>query len=348
MRTYFLLFIAGTVLLFSSCHKGEIDQASIRVFDASEITAHTAILSGSVRGVSESAIVGVQYCRESGFSKELTKTVGFDGKPSQFSVPVKMLAPNREYYYRVFAEDKGERIYSDVSSFITLDSPIPEGAVDMGLSVYWAAKNLGAESLFTPGLIEKFGDWGNVGDLYAWGETEPKEDYSWETYKFAVPGLEKTRERPDGYGVSKYNIWEGNGPVDWKTVLEREDDAAVVKLGNGWRMPTIEEYRELLDEANSFVVGDTQAPNQSWIIGYVVISRVTGKKLFFPRGYQFGTQYFDHGAFYQSSSLNVTSDISYDSYKMYVSSCGIFFANGRYEFANLDRADGYPIRPVHE
>ena len=41
--------------------------------------------------------------------------------------------------------------------------------VDLGLSVYWASCNLGAES------PEEFGNY------YAWGETSPKSKYSKET-----------------------------------------------------------------------------------------------------------------------------------------------------------------------
>lgn len=49
--------------------------------------------------------------------------------------------------------------------------------VDLGLpsGLKWAACNLGATSLEQPG------------DYYAWGETEPKENYQWATYKYAKP-----------------------------------------------------------------------------------------------------------------------------------------------------------------
>ena len=54
---------------------------------------------------------------------------------------------------------------------------VPEGAVDLGLSVKWASCNLGASS------PEEFGDY------YAWGETKPKGTYDWSSYKFALPGI---------------------------------------------------------------------------------------------------------------------------------------------------------------
>lgn len=44
--------------------------------------------------------------------------------------------------------------------------------VDLGLSVKWATCNVGATA------PEEYGDY------FAWGETSPKSDYAWSTYKF--------------------------------------------------------------------------------------------------------------------------------------------------------------------
>ena len=44
--------------------------------------------------------------------------------------------------------------------------------VDLGLSVKWAACNLGATQPE------------ESGDYFAWGEVEPKSEYTFETYKF--------------------------------------------------------------------------------------------------------------------------------------------------------------------
>ena len=45
-------------------------------------------------------------------------------------------------------------------------------AVDLGLSVKWATFNLGATKPQASG------------DFFSWGETEPKSNYSWSTYKW--------------------------------------------------------------------------------------------------------------------------------------------------------------------
>ena len=100
------------------------------------------------------------------------------------------------------------------------DTIVPE-AVDLGLSVKWATFNVGATS------PEDYGDY------FAWGETEPKEIYSWATYKWGTSSNQ-----------TKYNTTDG------KTILDLDDDAAYVNWGGNWRMPSKEEVDELTQQCN--------------------------------------------------------------------------------------------------
>ena len=89
--------------------------------------------------------------------------------------------------------------------------------VDLGLSVKWATRNVGAA-----------GPEG-IGGYYSWGETETKRSPL--TYKFS-----------DGQGgLTKYDGTDG------KSVLDPEDDVAHVKWGGTWRMPTSDEISELIE-----------------------------------------------------------------------------------------------------
>ena len=104
--------------------------------------------------------------------------------------------------------------------------------VDLGLpsGLKWATCNVGAT---TP---EEYGDY------IAWGEVEPKTTYNWSTYKYCA-GSSST--------MTKYcsqSSYGNNGFTDSKTVLDPEDDAAAVNWGGAWRMPTDEEWDELIDE----------------------------------------------------------------------------------------------------
>lgn len=111
------------------------------------------------------------------------------------------------------------------------ESVISTEAVDLGLSIPWANMNLGAAS-----QEEK-------GDYYAWGETETKDTFTFENYKWA--DLQKN----DYY--SKYNIDESCGSLDYKYALDPEDDAAHVMLGSKWRIPSSAEIDELVEKCTT-------------------------------------------------------------------------------------------------
>lgn len=103
------------------------------------------------------------------------------------------------------------------------------GYVDLGLpsGLKWAACNIGASS------PEEYGDY------FAWGETEPKDEYCMESYSFfdcADP------DDPDAhYIVSEYNEEDGQKELD------SVDDAAAVNWKGPWRMPAEKDFQELID-----------------------------------------------------------------------------------------------------
>ena len=114
--------------------------------------------------------------------------------------------------------------------------------VDLGLpsGLKWAKCNLGASKP------------SDYGDYYAWGETAPKADYTWATYKWMQSGQSELKY------ITKYTIADGETGAIWydssgnfigdnKTVLDAADDAAIANLGSPWRMPTVDEIRELRD-----------------------------------------------------------------------------------------------------
>ena len=96
--------------------------------------------------------------------------------------------------------------------------------VNLGLSVRWNKRNLGA--LYP----EEYGDY------YAWGEIETKSTYSWSNYKWC----KGFSEQPLKYG-----------PVDEKYVLDPSDDVAYRR--GMWRMPTAKEMEELVSIQSSIL-----------------------------------------------------------------------------------------------
>jgi hypothetical protein len=192
-------------------------------------------------------------------------------------------------------------------------------AIDLGLSVKWASFNLGASN------PEEYGDY------YAWGETEPKSKYDWDTYKWCM-GSESTLTKycpSPSYGY--------NGFSDTKTVLDSEDDAAHMVLGGEWRMPTTEEFVALGNAVNS---AWTSSYNDSGVAGLVLTDKTDSSKvLFFPAAGNLYNGYAAGGGYYWGNSA-ISWDIS-RSWSLGFTSNVIYWAA-----SGGDRRYGFSIRPV--
>ena len=180
-------------------------------------------------------------------------------------------------------------------------------ALDLGLSVKWATCNLGATS------PEEYGDY------FAWGETEPKEKYSWETYKW-------------GSSLSKYNA------TDDKKILDPEDDAAHVHWGGQWRMPSVEEHNELIENC----VWTCTTFND--ITGYKVTAK-NGNSIFLPTvGYK-----GSNGPSYPAGQYGLywLRDVNESSYA-YLFNIQYLGASPSITSKMGTRCYGFAIRPVCE
>ena len=158
---------------------------------------------------------------------------------------------------------------------------ITYNAVDLGLpsGTLWADRNVGADA------PEAYGDY------FAWGETEPKSTYNWSTYKWSI-GSSSTQ--------TKYCIDSDFGTVDGKTTLDLEDDAAYVNMGAEWRMSTIAEQEELLNNCT------WTWTTQNGVYGRKVTGP-NGNSLFLPAaGFRYYGDLYSAGSIghYWSSSLN--------------------------------------------
>ena len=200
--------------------------------------------------------------------------------------------------------------------------------VDLGLpsGLKWAKCNLGASKP------------SDYGDYYAWGETAPKADYDWATYKWMQAG------QSDSKYITKYTIADGETEGIWydssrkfigdnKTALDAADDAATAKLGSPWRMPTIDEIQELIDKCT------WTWTTQDGVNGYQV-DGPNGNAIFLPAaGYRkvSGLKYAGSQGYCWSSSLSTTeSNCAYS----------LDLHSDRYLIARTYRYFGYSVRPV--
>jgi len=210
----------------------------------------------------------------------------------------------------------------------------PVSAIDLGIvmtkadgstyKLFWADRNLGAT---TPE---------GYGASFAWGETAPKEEYSWKTYRWAM-GTYNT--------ITKYccnSSFGYNGFTDTKTLLDQEDDAAHMHLGGNWRMPTDAEFREL----------HAQCTWEWWSLNGIYGQKVTGpngNSIFLPAtGFRSAYESFflvnvNFSGYYWTSSLYLGGSVQPGAHSMYFDKTGLIL-----DSFSGERCSGQFIRPVCE
>ena len=203
-----------------------------------------------------------------------------------------------------------------------------EEYVDLGLpsGIKWAKRNLGAS---------KPSDYGHY---YAWGETEPKTDYTWATYKWMQAG------QSDWKHITKYTVADGQTEGIWydaggtfigdnKTTLEAADDAATRKLGSPWRMPTMIELQELIDHCTwTWTTQDGKN-------GYEV-KGTNGNSIFLPAaGYREGSELNGAGSWGRYWSSSLSTGRSFNARVLYFRSDG-------HAWNDTSRYPGFTVRPV--
>ena len=202
-------------------------------------------------------------------------------------------------------------------------------AVDLGLpsGLKWANANLGADS------EEK------SGDFFAWGETE--------SYYSSFDPLTWKDGKSAGYNNASYKFYSGGtytkyySSVDSKKVLDPEDDAAHVLLGDAWRMPTKDEWTELINNCE-----------WTWVssggkIGYTVTG-TNANSIFIPASGLMSNKSLDNVGFgnYWTADL----DDSFKEYAHYyaVSNEYLKYSMPFYYTNSYYRYYGYTIRAVTE
>ena len=217
-------------------------------------------------------------------------------------------------------------------------TPMPE-AVDIGLvvngkTIKWASFNLGASKEY------------EYGDYYAWGETEPKTEYLPTNYKHANVrdnDMLFTAYCPKDNTVFWDYTAKPEGPDGISQRLP-SDDAAHVKLGGKWRIPTNDELDALMDLENDkehYELERWAAMNVGGkeVHGLRITQKSTGNSIFFPaagsRPNPLGTTEIGK---YWSSSLDTTFPIAAGS---------LGFNSWTWEKGG-HRYVGHSIRPVWE
>lgn len=181
--------------------------------------------------------------------------------------------------------------------------------VDLGLpsGTLWADCNLGAKTPY------------EAGNYYAYGETETKSDYSWSTYK---------------WWTDKMTKYTGEGG---KEQLEAADDVARVRLGEGYRIPTVDDYIELKNKCSWSWISEYHGANGFLIKG------PNGNTIFLPAaGLKSGKYRYNYGSNACYWLSDVSSEDSY-TYAYGIVSIGGLLGTGA---GMSGRTLGCSIRPV--
>lgn len=197
-------------------------------------------------------------------------------------------------------------------------------AVDLGLpsGILWANSNVGAI------YPEDYG----IESGWAYGSLWIMMNCSWDDYGYAEINSSGDVK------LTKYcNKQEAglDGFVDSLTVIERSDDIASAERGDGWRMPTSEDFVELKENCTWTWISQNES------FGYKVTGP-NGNSIFLPAaGFANRSSTMDggKGGYYWSSSLD-TEDPHYGQ--------AFLFNKSKYDMGRVERCYGLHIRPVYE
>ncbi len=184
------------------------------------------------------------------------------------------------------------------------------GYVDLGLpsGTLWATSNIGATK------PEDYGCY------YAWGEIKTKATYT---------------EKNSTWHEVDHDVLKSKGVINSSGNLTSGYDAATANWGTGWRMPTLDEIKEL----KSHCLWIWTSMND--VTGYKVTGP-SGKSIFLPaagcRSYSVSLNVGSNG-YYWSSTAFV---ISFNAY-------GLNFGSVNFNWNNdFGRYSGLSVRPVSE
>ncbi len=206
----------------------------------------------------------------------------------------------------IFAVSYLNRNYEDIDTCVIGFTPLHamtskidgQEYADLGLSVKWAVKNVGAQNKE---------DYGNY---YAFGETKEKETYNWKTYMYC-----------SGTSSSCINLGD--------SICGTNYDVAFQSMGESWQMPTKKECDELRTKCSwVWTISDG-------VSGYKVFGK-NGNYIFLPAGgYKYTSLKYNGTEGFYWTSTQYGKNI-YSAYNLkFTSSKRLTDYNNRYYGGNI-------------
>ncbi len=312
MKKYIGILIVGMVLSFfaTSCHKEEVELDPVAKIDLELIHSNNIINKAAVTEFEARVLVEYEYDTaeyKCTFIKKSNGTYIYDITRSD------IVYASREIPFRIYVDAiiGNERLTGESE---TRTIGVEDGAiivtftlwaymgghmyVDLGLpsGTLWSVCNMGADK------PEEFGSY------YAWGETSTKSSYNWNTYSIGTE-------------------------LDSLPVLDDAHDAAAANWGYGWRMPSREDFDEIVTYC-------TKAwTTRNNVYGYL-ITGPNGNSMFLPAsGGRGDGNIYESGScgFYWLNSV-YTSDTQF--------AWGFLLDSDSFSETSYYRMYGQTIRPV--
>lgn len=219
--------------------------------------------------------------------------------------------------YAQYTYDQGVSVNGEVDKHTYVDLGLPSG-------LKWATYNIGAKKP------------SETGDYFAWGETQPKADYSLSTYKWCT-----VDENGLFVASTKYCTNSNYGVQDNKKVLDNEDDAAVENWGHGWRMPTAEDFDELLENCKTTWTNDF---NGTGMAGMIYTSQNNKNTIFFPAT----GKYASDSIYGKSVDCEYWTSSLYDKYERGFTEHANYLSisDNSHSFGGMNRHNGLAVRAV--
>lgn len=229
MKRFFTVLSIALITLAVSCKKEEglgpnVYKLSV-ISKVSDLTTNTVTLYGHFEAGQnyKDAEHGIVVTGVFNGSPRICKFPSEDS--GDFSCEVTGLTPGSDYAFDAYADINGEYITTvktpedlpKFRTFTTVGWSLYQEAQDLGTGVKWAPRNLGASEDTDSGYY------------YAFGETMHKTGFTMEN--FTPPAM-----------IKDFEVWNRD-----KSHYEIECDAAHVALGGSWRVPTYNDFKNIID-----------------------------------------------------------------------------------------------------
>ena len=244
--------------------------------DATSVPVDGAVLNGKVTSDGGKTVTERGFCW--GTDAATPECIAVGNGMGSFSYTLSGLTPSTTYYVQAYATNSVGTATGEILTFTTPDPPAPEEPTGTTCNHEWVQLWEGGPKWATVNLGASAPE--DAGDYYMYADTRANpSSCTWANYPYK--GSNQNTAPYTKYGVA------GDG----KLVLDEGDDAAAQAWGCEWRIPTKEEFDDLLTNC-------TVTYNMSKR-GYTFTSKEnTSLSIFMPTaGYKNGGSIFNVGRY---------------------------------------------------